>query len=150
MKRGQAHRHLEDLYRAALAGVEPAALVTRALASPRIATALRRARRVGVFAVGKAAGTMLLGARSVGRRGLAILPRGTPAPRLPGVEILHSSHPEPDRSSVAAARKALAFFASFDREDVILCLVSGGTSALLAMPRGVTLDAKRRAVARLA
>jgi glycerate-2-kinase len=70
---------------------------------------------------------------------------------VPGVAVVHSSHPEPDRTSLAAARRALAFFASFGTGDLILCLVSGGTSALLAMPRrGVTLEAKRRAVSRLA
>jgi hydroxypyruvate reductase len=44
----------------------------------------------------------------------------------------------------------LDFFADFGPEDVILCLISGGTSSLLAMPRpGLTLAAKRRAVRRL-
>jgi glycerate 2-kinase len=42
------------------------------------------------------------------------------------------------------------FFSSLGPEDVILSLISGGTSSLLTMPRpGVTLEEKRRAVRRL-
>jgi hydroxypyruvate reductase len=145
-----ARRILTRLYRAALEGVDPRAAVARALEDREVAAALRGARAVGVFAVGKAAAGMIRGARGRSGRSLAILPRGFPRPELPGVEILFASHPEPDRSSLAAARRALAFFASFGPDDVILCLVSGGASSLLALPRpGVTLAGKRRAVALL-
>ncbi len=81
---------------------------------------------------------------------LVVLPRGYPAAGLSSLEVLFSAHPEPDASSVRAARRALAFFAGFGPEDALLCLISGGTSSLLAMPRpGLTLEAKRRAVRRL-
>jgi glycerate-2-kinase len=85
------------------------------------------------------------------RRGaMVVLPRGYPPGGLSSVEVLYSSHPEPDASSVRAARRALDFFAGFGSPDVILCLISGGTSSLLALPRpGLTLAAKRRAVRRL-
>jgi hydroxypyruvate reductase len=80
---------------------------------------------------------------------LAILPRGYPPPRRRGVEVLFAAHPFPDRSSERAARRALAFFRSFSEEDAILCLLSGGASSLLCLPRpGITLAAKRAAVAR--
>lgn len=147
----QRRRLLADLYRAALKGVDPRERVARALAEPEVRDALRGAREVGVFAVGKAAAGMLRGARGFASRGLAILPRGFPYPALSGVEVAYASHPEPDRSSLAAARQALAFFESFGPPDVILCLVSGGASSLLALPRrGLTLSQKRSAVARLA
>ena len=87
---------------------------------------------------------------------LAVVPRGasgsgSPVAGLPRRSILRASHPEPDASSVRAARRALAFFAGFGAEDAILCLISGGASSLVALPRpGVTLERKRRAVARLA
>jgi hydroxypyruvate reductase len=81
------------------------------------------------------------------RNSLVVLPRGYPAGGLSSLEVLFSSHPEPDSSSVRAARRALEYFAGFGPEDVILCLISGGTSSLLTLPRpGVTLEAKRRAV----
>ena len=81
---------------------------------------------------------------------LVVLPRGYLARGLSGAQIAFASHPEPDRASVQAARAALRFFASFGKDDVIVCLISGGTSSLLALPRpGLTLEEKRRAVRRL-
>jgi hydroxypyruvate reductase len=62
-------------------------------------------------------------------------------------EVLFASHPEPDRTSVAAARRALQWFRQFGREDTILCLVSGGASSLLCLPRkGLSLAEKRARV----
>ena len=141
---------LTSLYRAALSGVAPAAAVRRALSLPEVARALSGARRVGVFAAGKAAASMLAGARRVEGRRLAVLPRGGRRPSAAAWTIL-AAHPTPDESSVRAAKKALAFFRSFGEEDVVLCLISGGTSSLLCLPRpGLTLAAKKRAVSRLA
>lgn len=140
---------LESLYTAALAGVEPRRAVERALERPQIARALASARRLGVFAVGKAAAGMLAGAPR-GDAALAILPRGYPPPLNRAAEIHFASHPSPDRSSVAAARSALSFFESFSSRDLILCLISGGSSSLLCLPRpGVTLGEKRAAVKKL-
>jgi glycerate 2-kinase len=139
------------LFRKALGGVDPRRAVSRALSESRVSRLLGDARRVGVFACGKAASAMVRGLPGRLRRGaLAVLPRGYPATGLSTLEVLFSSHPEPDASSLRAARRALDFFAGFGPEDVILCLISGGTSSLLAMPRpGLTLAAKRRAVRRV-
>ncbi len=139
---------LARLYRAALAQADPEKTVRRALGRPDVARALRTARAVGIFAAGKAAARMARGAREVGAaRSCIVLPRGHLAPGLPRQEVRFAAHPEPDSSSLRAARQALRFFRGFGRGDVILCLVSGGASSLLALPReGVTLSAKKRAV----
>jgi len=151
MNETRGKRLLRQLYRAALSGVDPRGRVEAALSEAKVERALGLAREVGVFAVGKAASGMVRGARGRFSRGLAVLPRDGPGFSWRGVEVVRSAHPEPDRSSVAAARRALEFFAGFGPEDVILCLVSGGASSLLALPRrGVTLSQKRRAVERLA
>lgn len=145
---------LRRLYRAALTGADPEAAVRRALAEPAVCAVLARARRVGVFASGKAAAAMLAGARGVPGPRLAVVPRDGVRPRARakgGLEVLVAAHPEPDRSSVRAARRAVAFFSEFGSGDAILCLVSGGTSALLCLPRpGLSLTEKRRAIALLA
>ena len=140
------------LHRAALAGADPERAVRRALSRPDVARALAGARSVGIFAAGKAAAAMARGARSARpSRSLIVLPRGHAPAGLDPRDVLFAAHPEPDGSSARAARQALAFFASFGAPDVILCLVSGGTSSLLALPRaGWTLAAKRRAVRELA
>ena len=143
---------LSRLYRAALRGADPEAAVRRALDRPDVARALGSARSVGVFAVGKAGGSMARAAKFVGaRRTLVVLPAGHSRRGLDGCEVAFASHPEPDRSSVRAARRAIAFFRSFGPGDVVLCLVSGGTSSLLCLPKpGLSLAEKRRAVRGLA
>jgi glycerate-2-kinase len=111
------------------------------------------AREVGIFAAGKAAAGMALGAYArLGRRpSLCILPVGHPAPPPIRRGAVFAAHPEPDASSVRAARRALRFFRRFGKKDVVLCLISGGSSALLALPRkGSSLAAKKRAVRELA
>jgi glycerate-2-kinase len=140
------------LYRAALTGADPEAAVRTALARPDVARALAGARSVGIFAAGKAAAGMVRGAGSVGAlRRLVVLPKGHPARGLSRRDVAFAAHPEPDASSVRAARRALRFFESFGDFDAILCLVSGGASSLVALPReGLTLTAKRRAVRALA
>ncbi|HEV2065164.1 MAG TPA: glycerate-2-kinase family protein, partial [Thermoanaerobaculia bacterium] len=141
---------LRRLYRAALAGADPETAVRRALAEPAVRAVLARARRVGVFASGKAAAAMLAGVQGVSGPRLAVVPRDGVRPRG-GAEILAAAHPEPDRSSVHAARRAVAFFSEFGDGDAILCLVSGGTSSLLCLPRpGLSLAQKRRRIALLA
>jgi glycerate 2-kinase len=140
---------LRRLYRAALHGADPEAAVRRALAQPTVCAVLAGARRVGVFASGKAAAAMLAGARDVPGPRLAVVPRDGVQPRGKA-EVLAAAHPEPDSSSVRAARRALAFFSEFGKRDAILCLVSGGTSSLLCLPRpGLSLAEKRRRVGRL-
>jgi glycerate 2-kinase len=142
---------LARLYRAALRGADPETAVRRSLERTDVARALASARSVGVFSVGKAAGSMTRAARSAGAgRTLVVLPAGHSRRGLDGCEVVFASHPEPDRSSVRAAKRAIAFFRSFGPGDVILCLVSGGTSSLLCLPKpGVSLAEKRRAVREL-
>src|SRR5262249_54198141 len=143
---------LERVYRAGLGGVDPCSAVARALCEPAMDRAIRRSRRIGVLAAGKAAAGMLEGAREIRfETALVILPRGYGAPHMRGARVHSASQPEPDRASVEAADKALEFFAGFDASDLIICLVSGGTSSLMAKPRkGLSLGKKRRAVRRLA
>ncbi len=143
---------LARLYRAALAQADPEKAVRRVLAERDVARAMGSAKAVGIFAAGKAAARMALGAREIeAARTCIVLPKGHPATGLPRGSVLFAAHPEPDASSVRAARRALRFFESFGPGDVILCLVSGGASSLLALPRkGITLAAKRRAVGALA
>src|SRR5262245_9388361 len=108
-------RLLEELHRAALAGADPEAAVARSLASSPVKRALAPARHVGVFAAGKAAAGMARAAlHALGPvPALVVLPRGHPARGLPRRSVLFAAHPEPDVSSVRAARRAFRFFRSF-------------------------------------
>src|SRR5690242_18012918 len=100
---GDPRSVLRSLYEAALAGVDPGSAVARELARPEVGDRLGRARRVGIFAAGKAAAGMARAALdSLGPVPLlAVLPRGqSDGSGLPRSSIRLASHPEPDASSV--------------------------------------------------
>lgn len=57
--------------------------------------------------------------------------------------VREAAHPVPDERSRAAAREALARIGRLSADDLVLVLVSGGGSALLSAPWGVSLEDKR-------
>jgi len=70
-------------------------------------------------------------------------PIALPAP----LEWIPSSHPLPDERSVAAGRRALDVAERTAADDTLVVLLSGGASALMAVPAGnLTLEDKRTAV----
>jgi glycerate 2-kinase len=61
------------------------------------------------------------------------------------IEVLEASHPVPDAAGVAAARRILESVQGLSAADLVLCLISGGGSSLLALPlAGVSLDDKQQ------
>jgi glycerate 2-kinase len=137
-----ARRLLEDLYRAAVASVDPAGCVSAALSKGEPASYGIGPR---VLALGKAALPMCRGAiehlASRGRaasRTLIVTTAGDEAP-IPGVEIVHGNHPVPGAESFAAAERIAGFVDGVSAGDDVLVLLSGGTSSLIAAPvRGVS------------
>ena len=68
----------------------------------------------------------------------------------PGARWYTSAHPVPDPRSVVAARAVLDIASAGCVEDLFVLLLSGGASALMALPaEGVSLEDKRRASERL-
>jgi hydroxypyruvate reductase len=106
-----------------------------------------------VIAVGKAAGPMLNAfAISAGRPLRAIEGIGPVRPdSLPaGADWHDSGHPIPDSRSVNAARRAIAISAATAAGDLLVVLLSGGASALMALPAdGITLEDKQQTVRHL-
>ena len=65
----------------------------------------------------------------------------------PATEWIVAGHPVPTEASVDAARRALEVAANQGAGDLLVVLLSGGASALMAMPvDGVTLQDKQQAV----
>ncbi|WP_437281909.1 glycerate kinase [Sorangium sp. So ce375] len=155
---------LVTAFREGLAELDPAGLVERALD----AEAGAHRGRVFVIAAGKAAPGMARGAlRRLGRRiagGLVVTvaapalaardektsPTDPEEAALRPLRVMRAAHPLPDARSVDAAEAALAIAAALDPEDVLIALLSGGASALLAAPPpGVSLADKQAVVAAL-
>jgi glycerate-2-kinase len=63
-------------------------------------------------------------------------------PDVPGLIWLEGAHPLPDARSVRAGTAVLEAVRGLTPDDLVLCLISGGASAMLSAPRGVTLVEK--------
>src|SRR5918996_6341018 len=102
--------------------------------------------RTIVLGAGKAAAAM---ARAVERHmqgpieGLVVTRYGHAVP-CARVEVVEAAHPVPDAAGRAAARRILEYAKSAGEGDLVLCLISGGASALLALPaNGLSLEDKQ-------
>ena len=68
-------------------------------------------------------------------------PEGLPV-RL---EVVEAAHPVPDAAGLAAAERILALTQGLTKDDLVLCLISGGGSSLLTLPaEGIDLAEKQR------
>jgi len=110
-------------------------------------------RQVTLTGAGKAGAPMAsAAARILGERlngGLVIVKEGhrnLPGVELPpGVEILEASHPLPDERGVRATRRLITRLEACQEGDLVICLLSGGGSALLTAPApGISLDDLRQ------
>ncbi len=108
---------------------------------------LPRAGRVWVVGAGKAAAPMaraveqVFGARVAG--GLVVTKYGHAEP-LRRVALREAGHPVPDAAGVEAARELAALLAGVSPEDLVVCVLSGGGSALLPSPaEGISLEEKQ-------
>ena len=60
------------------------------------------------------------------------------------IEVLEASHPVPDAAGLAASQRILSLVQGLTPDDLVLCLISGGGSALLTLPaEGLTLAEKQ-------
>ena len=60
------------------------------------------------------------------------------------IEVVEAAHPVPDEAGRAAAERILKLAEGAGGDDLVLCLMSGGASALLSLPaEGLTLDDKQ-------
>jgi hydroxypyruvate reductase len=123
---------LDLIFRAAVAAVDPSVLVERALLDLALDPG---DRPVTVLALGKAAGGMVWGAHRVfGDSVTGVAALHSPG-RLPaGIVGVVGGHPVPDRRSVEAGERLLATAAAVQPGSLVLCLVSGGGSALAEVP----------------
>ncbi len=141
MKDADARALLRDLFDAALVAARPATCL-----APYIARLQPPKGRTIVIGAGKASAAM---ARAVEDQwphpleGLVVTRYGY-GEACRKIEIVEAAHPVPDEKGRAAAGRILEKVKGRSADDLVLCLISGGASALLALPApGLTLADKQ-------
>ncbi|MFC5496972.1 glycerate kinase [Caenimonas terrae] len=144
--RTQPRQFLESLYRAA---------VQRALPLHNTAAWLPRPPkgRTIVVGAGKAGGSMAQAVEALWPadaplQGLVVTRYGHIPPRPAGlaqrIELVEASHPVPDAAGLQASTRILQMVHGLTADDLVLCLISGGGSALLTLPaEGLSLQDKQ-------
>lgn len=130
---------LVDLFHVAVASANPEICV------PPLLPPVHSGRTV-LVAAGKAAASM---ARAVERHwagpleGVAVTRYGHSL-KCDRVEVIEAAHPVPDESGANAAIRLLQMVRGLSADDLVIALISGGGSALLALPaQGITLADKQ-------
>ncbi|MDH7478093.1 MAG: glycerate kinase, partial [Candidatus Bathyarchaeota archaeon] len=77
------------------------------------------------------------------KRGFVNVPYGSKH-KTDVIELHEASHPIPDDSGVKGTRQMLEIVKKAEKDDLIICLISGGGSSLMPLPRGeITIADKR-------
>jgi len=141
-------RQALSIFRAALAAADPVDAVVRHLKSRNFS----RYKNIYVVGAGKAGASMALAAeRVLGRRitaGLVNVKYGNTA-KLRRIELNPCGHPLPDRPGVEGAARIAAMASQAGADDLVLCLISGGGSALLPLPAEPVTLAEKQATTQL-
>jgi glycerate 2-kinase len=144
LRQSVRRRQVLEILEAGLAAADAGAAVSRnltleggALVAGGSRIELADVDRVVVVGAGKAAAPMaaaveeILGERCPG--GLVVVRDGHSAPTRQ-VVVIEASHPVPDERGVDASRRILALLHGLGPMDLVLCVLSGGGSALLTAP----------------
>lgn len=141
----QARTLLRQLFDAAVASAQPALCVP-----PHVPTPAEVGRgRLLVIGAGKASAAMAQAVEAHWQgdpaklEGLVVTRYGYEQP-CERIEIVQAAHPVPDAAGLQAAQRLMQTVQGLRPEDWVLCLISGGGSALLPLPlRGLTLQDKQ-------
>jgi len=147
----QPQAFLQHLYRVAVHSAQPLHGMRAHL--PALPSPASGGRTV-VLGAGKAGGAMAqaleaLWPADAPLSGLVVTRYGHVPPRPPGlaqrIEVVQAGHPLPDAAGHQAAARMLALAQGLSAHDLVLCLISGGGSALLSLPAaGLALREKQR------
>ena len=146
----QPRAFLEYLYKAAVIRALPLHNTAQFLPPPPDKSS---GGRTIVLGAGKAGGSMAQAVEALWPldaplEGLVVTRYHHTPPRPAGlpqrIEVVEASHPVPDAAGMAAAQRILAMASGLTSNDLVLCLISGGGSALLTLPTdGLTLAQKQ-------
>ncbi len=130
---------LSSLFEAAVAAAQPALCLPNHLPEPPKG-------RMIVIGGGKAGGAMAAAVEKhygAAVSGLVITRYGYGVV-CEYIEVIEAAHPVPDAVGMAGAEKMLQMVQGLTEDDLVLCLISGGGSALMALPaEGLSLEEKQ-------
>ena len=145
---------LERIFRAGIEGVRPERLIASALkgaieGTERVPLAIEIAPRIFILAIGKASIGMAAALNEElpprVASGLAVAPKDREVDRssVGPIRITRGNHPLPNESSQNSAQAALSMLKDAKPDDLVIVALSGGTSAMFALPAGeITLADK--------
>jgi hydroxypyruvate reductase len=147
---------LDNVLAAALAAVDPGEAVRRfvavsdgAIVISGMKYAVPEIRRVLVVGAGKASAPMAAAVEDVLEgvvpiSGSVTVRYGHSAPTR-SIKIREASHPVPDPAGVEGTREIVELLEGAGKDDLVICVISGGGSALLTLPAdGISLEDLRR------
>jgi hydroxypyruvate reductase len=152
--------HASTIFRAAVRAADPrqAVLAHVKIDGPALVVGNRRYRlaefdRIRVIGAGKASARMAQALeRVLGKRitdGWINVPAGS-ALHLRRITLHEAGHPIPDGRGVEGARRIAEIARDAGRRDLLICVISGGASALMPLPApGITLARKKEITRRL-
>ena len=156
---GKLRRDAIAIFRAGLAAADPGQAVLRhvrvsgdKLIAGRRRYTLSRYKRIQVLGAGKASAEMglalekMLGSRITGGR---ISVKYGHTAKLRRIALTECGHPVPDLAGICGAESIAELAREATGDDLILCVISGGASALLPAPASPVTLAEKQEVTRL-
>ncbi len=145
-----------EIFSASLKAVDPVAAVKRYLKLSKSTLlagdesfALEDFDKIHLIGFGKAASSMargveeILGDRLAG--GFINVKYGHLDKLSEKIEVQEAAHPVPNEDGVKGTEKIINFVKQLDEKDLVICVISGGGSALLPAPKtGITLEEKQQ------
>ncbi|MBI2643324.1 MAG: DUF4147 domain-containing protein [Nitrosarchaeum sp.] len=143
-------RECLDILEAGLKAAEPENIIPKFVTPEEIkingkTLKLQGFSNIYTVAFGKAGDSMTRALNAIIpiKSGIVVIPKGSKS-KIKGkkFQIFNSGHPKPDQTSIKAAKEVTKFLQNRRDSELVIFLVSGGGSSLLAIPDDITLDDK--------
>ena len=133
-----------------LQAADPERIISECVTPTRITVGMdtwdiTRYSAIYTVAFGKAGDSMTRAINNIipVKSGIIVIPKGSRSViKGKKFHIFNSGHPKPDKTSVKAAKEVIKFVENRRGDELIIFLISGGGSSLLAMPDSITLEDK--------
>ena len=143
-------KHCLEILEAGLQAAQPENIIPKFVTPKKIkingeTIDLKKYSAIHSVAFGKAGDSMTRALNSIIpiKSGIIVIPKGSKS-KIKGkkFQIFNSRHPKPDKTSVKAAKEIIKFLQKRHQNELVIFLVSGGGSSLVALPDKITLDDK--------